>query len=194
MHKDKKKCGPRHTKDSLPFPLSCLVNQRSSGHSWGRLGLCTRLCETVARCLSALQTPCWQTTAAAERHDTQESRHVTRSSHSVHQSYVSPLMWNAQEKKKATRRWEASALYLSFTCLTVVKVTQVEDLQVQRGNFQILQEELRRKETTLQQNLTDVWQFRIKYEFKCSIVLCEKTHPLTSRFSHVFLYKLIWLF
>lgn len=57
-------------KDAVPSPLSCLVNQQSSGHSWGRLGLCTRLCETVAQCLSALQTPCWQTTAAARKQNT----------------------------------------------------------------------------------------------------------------------------
>lgn len=28
--------------------------------------------------------------------------------------------------------------HLSFTCLTIVQVAQVEDLQVQSGNFQIL--------------------------------------------------------
>lgn len=62
----------RHRKRPyVPSPSSCLINQQSSGHSWGRLGLCTRLCETVAQCLSALQIPCWQTTAAARRHTTQ---------------------------------------------------------------------------------------------------------------------------
>ena len=61
-------------RDTVPSPSSCLVNRQSSGHSWGRLGLCTRLCETVARCPSALQTPCWLTTAAAGRHNTHTQR------------------------------------------------------------------------------------------------------------------------
>lgn len=63
-------------KDTVPSPLSCLVNRRSSGHSWGRLGLCTRLCETVARCRSALQIPCVQTTAAAGRQNKQVKQSV----------------------------------------------------------------------------------------------------------------------
>lgn len=36
--------------------------------------------------------------------------------------------------------------YLSFACLTVVQVTQVVNLQVQRGDFQVLQKELMKKE------------------------------------------------
>lgn len=106
----------------VPFPLSCQVNQQSSGHSWGRLGLCTRLCETVAQCLSALQIPCWQTTAAAGKHNTQ---------------------CKCSRCSKRLAKFQVNVLYLSFTCLTAVEVTQMVDLQVQRGNFQILYKKLK---------------------------------------------------
>lgn len=94
-------------KDSLPFPLSCLANQQSSGHSWGRLGLCTRLCETVAQCLSALQTPCWPTTAAARRHGTEESCHVTHSGANTEgkQAHSDGGQWNT-----------VPVLYASHSC------------------------------------------------------------------------------
>lgn len=47
-----------------PWSWSCPADPQSNGHSWGKLWLCTEPCETASLCLSALQTPCWPTTAA----------------------------------------------------------------------------------------------------------------------------------
>lgn len=47
-----------------PWSWSCPVVPQSNGHSWGKLWLCTTPCGTASLCLSALQTPCWLTTAA----------------------------------------------------------------------------------------------------------------------------------
>lgn len=45
------------------------------------------------------------------------------------------IEWKAYE---AYENVQVNVPHLSFTCLTIVQVTQVEDLQVQSGNFQIL--------------------------------------------------------
>lgn len=107
--------------DAVPSPWSCPVNRQSSGRSWGRLAPCTRLCETVARCPSALQTPCWPTTAATARQKQKKNpTHISR-----HAGRIPTI-----KKRRAP--------YLSFACLAVVEVIQVVDLQVQGGEFQIL--------------------------------------------------------
>lgn len=88
---------------ALPFPLSCLTSQQSSGRSWGRLGPCTRLCETVARCQSAPQTLCWQTTAEANKYDAKKGSQL-------YKHLLFSYTWNEQSVSLVP------GLYASHSC------------------------------------------------------------------------------